>query len=400
MSPAATTAAPPQTLTMQGIAVPASSVNPAEFFRRTRRLRFKNTTASSIQGFGNTDSFTLRQTGIIAALSVKVFGTLTVTLGGGTCASTARWPYDLIKRLRVSANGQSNLVNASGAKLRAREFMAVGDLNDRGVPQGIGGASPGTTTYQGTQSMASESWGVGQNVTAIPGAPTNYDVELHYVVPLAWDQVKLLGAIFAQTASTQLEIDIDWAPTSDLFVFTGAAAVSQTFSVYIEPIAFSIPEVNGQIVVPDLSVFHSLIQSNDFTAGSNVESEINLQGQGVGRQLMRVYWQLWNGAAPQVPLALTAANFPGNLGWRYGGNDTPEVYADGRVLRMSNEKLFSVDFGAQGFGVFDFASQWAFRDSVDEGTATNLRLVLNAASLTSPRLEIVQETIFAGATGA
>jgi hypothetical protein len=131
----ATTTPTPQTLTMQGIAVPASSVNPAEFFRRTRRLRFKNTTAAAIQGFGNTDSFTLRQTGIIAALSVKVFGTLTVALAGGTCASTARWPYDLIKRLRVSANGQSNLVNASGEKLRAREFMAVGDLTDRGVPQ-------------------------------------------------------------------------------------------------------------------------------------------------------------------------------------------------------------------------------------------------------------------------
>ncbi|MGH3180388.1 MAG: hypothetical protein ACRDOE_00535 [Streptosporangiaceae bacterium] len=392
------TATAPQTLTMQGIAVPASSVNPAEFFRRTRRLRFKNTTASSIQGFGNTDSFTLRQTGIIAALSVKVFGTLTVALGGGTCASTARWPYDLIKRLRVSANGQSNIVNASGAKLRAREFMAVGDLTDRGVSQGIGGASPGTATTQGTLSMASEAWGVGQNVTAI--ASSTPDVELHYIVPLAWDSVKLLGAIFAQTASTQLEIDIDWAPVTDLFTLTGAAAVTQAFSVFIEPIAFSIPEVGGQIVVPDLSVFHSFIQSNDFTAGSNVESEINLQGQGVGRQLMRVFWQLWNGAAPQAPLALTAANFPGNLGWRYGGNDTPEIYADGRVLRMSNEKLFSVDMGAQGFAVLDFASQWAFRDSVDEGTATNLRLVVNAAALTSPRLEITQETIFAGATGA
>ena len=392
------TQAPPQTLTMQGIAVPASSVNPPEFFRRTRRLRFKNTTASTIQGFGNTDSFTLRQTGIIAALSVKIFGNLTVTPGTGTVASTARWPYDLVKRLRVSANGQSNIINCSGAKLRAREFMAVGDLTDRGVSQGIGGASPGTATTQGTLAMASESWGVGQNVTAIPSG--TYDVELHLVVPLAWDTIKLLGAIFAQTASTQLEIDIDWEALSNLFALTGNAAVTQAFAVYIEPVAFSIPEVNGGIVVPDLSVFHSMIQSNDFTVGSNVESEINLQGQGVGRQLMRVFWQLYSGASPQVPLALTAANFPGNLGWRYGGNDTPEVYADGRVLRMANEKLFSTDLGAQGFAVLDFASQWAFRDSVDEGTATNLRLVINAGALTSPRLEIVQETVFAGAVGA
>jgi hypothetical protein len=266
------------------------------------------------------------------------------------------------------------------------------------VSQGIGGASPGTATLQGTQSMASESWGVGQNVTAIPSAV--YDVELHYIVPIAWDQVKLLGAIFAQTASTQLEIDVDWAPVTSLFTLTGSATATQAFSVYIEPIAFSIPEVGGSIVVPDLSVFHSFIQSNDTTLGSNVESEINLQGQGVGRQLMRVFWQAWNGGSPQAPLALTAANFPGNLGWRYGGNDTPEVYADGRVMRMQNEKLYSTDIGALGFAAFDFASQWAFRDSVDEGSATNLRLVINAAALTTPVLEIVQETIFAGATGA
>lgn len=393
----ATTQAPPQTLTMQGIAVPASSVNPPEFFKRTRRLRFKNTSLASIQGFGNTDTISLRQTGIIAGLSVKIYGNLTVTPGSGAVGTTCRWPYDLVKRLRISANGQSNIINVSGAKLRARQFMAVGDLSDRGVVQGIGSSSPGTQVYQGTQSLASESWGVGQNVTAI-GSGT-YDVELHFYVPLSWDNVKLLGAIFAQTASTQIELDVDWESSSNLFTLTSNAAVSQAFSMIVEPIAFSIPEVSGQIVVPDLSVFHSMIQSNDFTPGSNVESEINLQGQGVGRQLMRAYWQLWSGST-SVPLALNATNFPGNLGWRYGGNDTPEVYADGRVLRMSNEELFDVDFGSQGFAIFDFASQWAFRDSVDEGTATNLRLVINAGSLTSPRLEIVQETIFAGATGA
>jgi hypothetical protein len=388
----------PQSLNMQGIEVPASAKNPDEFFKSTRRLRFKQATIGAIQGLGNTDTITLKQTGIIAAIDVKIFGNLVVTLGGGTCASTARWPYDLIKRIRLSANGQSNLVNVSGCKLRARELAAVGDASDRGVIEGIGGASPGTQVGQGTMAQNSESWGVGQNVTAIPGG--TYDVELALRIPVAWDMLKLVGSIFAQTAATNLEVSIDWAPTSDLFTLTGAATAVPSFGMFIDGVVFSIPEVDGHIVVPDLSVFHGMTQNNDFTLGSGSESELNLVGQGVGRQLMRIFWQVWNGAAPQVPLALNAANF-GPLAWRYGGNDTPEFWGDGRVLRMSMEKLYDCDMGAQGFGIFDFASQWAMRDSIDEGAATNLRIVLNClAALTASKVEIVQETIFSGAVGA
>ena len=37
---------------------------------------------------------------------------------------------------------------------------------------------------------------LGQNVTAIPSG--NYDVELYYRVPLAFDLVKLLGEVYAE----------------------------------------------------------------------------------------------------------------------------------------------------------------------------------------------------------
>jgi len=386
-------------VTMQGIAVPAASVNPQEFFRRTRRLTFAQKTFS-FAGMGLTDNVPILQTGIIAGLTIRVSGSVIVALPTGTCASTARWPYDLLKKVRVSANGQSNLINVSGAKLKVRDLMARGDLNDRGVTQGIGGASPGTSRNQGTLALANESWGVGQNVTAIPAATYNYDLE--YYVPLAFDQLHLLGAIFAQTASTDLNLAIDWANVADLFTLTGTATATVSASVVVEAQVFSIPQgPNGNIVVPDLSMFHSLIETR-YSALVNGDNEMRLAGQGVGRQLLRVYWQIWNGTPP-APLAVNATNY-GQVGWRYGGNDTPELWTDGQQLAYWNERLFSSAIGQfAGVGCWDFSSENAFRDSVDLGAATETRLLLNipaGVTLTSPAAEYVQESAFVGAVGA
>ena len=394
---------------MQGIAVPQSSVNPELWQQLTRRLTFQQK-SFAYAGLGNTDQISLLQTGIISGISIKFSGTLTVTLGGGTAATTMRWPYDLAKAVRVAANGQSNLINCHGSKLKLRDILARGVLSDRGVTPlggtsgtsavGSGGASPGNALSSGSMALSSEIWGVGQNVTAIPAGA--YPVELDWYCPLAWDELTMTGAIFAQTSATDLTVAVDWAPSSDLFALTGAATAVLTGNISIVGRVFSIPEVNGEIVIPDLSTFHSLIESR-YTAVANGDNEVRLAGQGVGRQLMRVFYQLWNGAAPGAPVQMSATNF-GQQGWRFGGNDTPENLPDGRHLRYFNERLADSDMGlVYGFGLFDFAKEFAFRDSVDEGQATELRLLINVAnavSLSTPAIEYVQETVFAGATGA
>lgn len=386
------------TLSMQGVVVPQSSVNPKLFKQLTRRLTFLIKTAS-FAGLGLTDQFPVLQTGIVAGITIRFTGTLTVTHNTGSVATTPRFPYDLIKAIRFTANGQSNLVNVSGAKLKVRDVIQQPELTDRGVSRGIGGASPGTATTQGTLSLASESWGVGSNVTAIPTGA--YVVDLNWYVPVAWDLIDLIGAIFAQTSSTDLNIQIDWAAVSDILTITGNDTAVLTGTYIAEGIVFTIPQDGqGGIVVPDLSAFHSMIQSRYLpVTGLN---EIRLPGQGVGRQLMRLFWQTWNGASP-APVPVNATNY-GQQGWRFGGNDTPEIFTDGQHLREFNERWFNSDLGAVwGFLVMDFASQNMFRDSIDEASATDLRILhelLAGLSLTSPFTEFVQETIFAGAVGA
>lgn len=389
----ATATAPTQV--MQGIVVPASSVNPEEFFKRTRRLTFPFVNGRAYAGLGSTDTFSLLQTGIVAGIVIRAVGTVVTVQGTGAVGTTGRWPYDLFKKIRVAANGQSNLINCSGWKLRARDMMSTENMTDHGVAQSISGATVNT----GSLALASESWGVGQLASTIANGTYNFDLQIY--VPIAWNRKELVGSIFAQTASTDLTLQIDWANASDLFTLTGTATATVTANLQIEAVAFSIPEVNGQIVIPDLSVFHGLIENRVVIAGTG-DQETKLVGQGVGRQLMRMYWQTWNGA-PTAPLALTDANY-GNVLWRFGGNDTPETYPTARALRQQQERIFGSDIGGpQGFGAFDFAAESAFRDSIDEGAATELRFLVNIAGGVTPSncaLEYVQETIFSGATGA
>jgi hypothetical protein len=382
---------PAPTQTLQGIEVPSLNVDAAGFFKATRRQKILQDTRN-IQGPGLTDTISVLASGIISGFQLKFTGSLVVTLAGGTCASSSRWPYDVPKAVRFSANGQSNLINCSGGKLKARQIMGRGDLNDRGVIRGVGGASPGTQIGQGTMSLNNEAWGVGSNTSAIPAG--TYPVELEWYIPVAYDDKYLAGAIFAQTSATALEIAIDWDSIADLFTLTGSATAVLTGSLYTTSEQYTIPTgPDGGVIVPDLSTFHAMTQFRYSSLGTGA-NEIRLSGQGVGKQLLRVFTQCWNGTAPGAPLARNETNF-GQCGWLYGGNTQPETYQDGRVLAYWNETLFGSDLASVfGFGVHDFVNQNAFRDSVDEGSATELRLletIQNGVSLTNSYMEVVQE---------
>lgn len=374
---------------MQGIAVPESAVRPAEFFARTRRkngIEFNKTFA----GLGAQDVVTVKKTDILSELTVRWVGTLTVAVGTGAVATTRRWPYDLLRQVRFTANGQSNLINASGAKLKVREFMAHGDLTDRGVSQAVAGA----TVTQGTLSQSSESWGVGSGATGISSG--TYDVDLEWVIPVAEDQVDLMGAIFCATSSTDLSLTLDWATDAELFVKTGTATAVMAGRAQVLAKRFSIPTADGSIIVPDLSQFHSLIQTRhtDFALGAN---DLPLVGQGAGKTLLRIFTQVWNGSGVGAPLAVTDTNY-GRLAWRYSGNETPDEYESGAIMRALNERYYNTDIGKlHGFFAHEFAQENAFRDTVDLGTTAEFRQVVELAAgltLTNTAAEVVSESIF------
>jgi hypothetical protein len=268
--------------------------------------------------------------------------------------------------------------------------MKHGDLTDRGVQQTVGGV----VRNQGTLSRAHESWGVGSNTTGI--TPGTYNVDLEWFVPVAEDMIDLTGAIFLQTASADLTLALDYAGNAELFAGAGVPALTGTFQVTTHK--FSIPVAgDGQIVVPDLDSFHSLIQSR-WTSLSNAENEIRVTGQGAGKALLRAFYQLYNGAgAAAAPVPMTAANF-GLQAWRYATNETPDQIVDGTQMRALLERRYNADLGGVwGVGCHEFASENTFRDTVDMGTTAELRFITtinSAVTLASPAFEYVLETVY------
>lgn len=389
-----------QQLTFQGLVVPGSALNPEEFFRRTRRQTLLYKTISQWASFGNTDTVGILRSGVLSFITVKVAGTLTITPGaGGSVTPTQLWPLGLIRAARFQANGQSNLVNADGWFLRLREIMRKEALDDRGVSQAIFG----TTYVQGTLKLASELWGPAPG-TAVTST-TNYDIELTFRVPVAYEEKTLAGAIFLQTTSTTCELNLDWANVSDLFDFTaGAPNVTFTPTVSIEAEAFTIPkDGQGGFYLPNLSNFHTFIKTRFNGQISQGNNEITLSGQGVGRKLMSVAWRTWNNAPGALgqPIVPTANNITLPY-WRYGTNETPEQWVDGQSLRYENERNYNSDIAnPAGFEAIDFDKIFAFRDSVDEGSATEIRFgftVTTNPTLTAPFMEYAQDVMLAGAS--
>lgn len=388
-----------QQLTFQGLVVPGSALNPQAFFARTRRQTILYKTISTWAGFGETDVVGILRSGVLSFLTVKISGTLNVTVTTGVTPS-AKWPYGLVRAARFQANGQSNLVNADGWFLKLREIMRKEALDDRGVAETVDSVA----ITQGSLAMASETWGPSPLTEITETTP--FDVEISLKIPVSYEEKTLTGAIFLQTTSTTCELDLDWANLADLFTLGTGDAVAWAGNgptVTIEAEAFTIPkDGQGGFYLPNLSNFHSFIQTRFNGQVTEGQNEITLSGQGVGRKLMSVAWRTWpNTPASVLPIQPSAANVLQPY-WRYGTNETPEQWVDGQSLRYENERNYNSDVGAVfGFEAIDFDKIFAFRDAVDEGSATEIRFgysITGAPTLTAPFLEYAQDVLLAGAS--
>jgi len=385
---------------IQGIAAPNVVVDPQKFFAGTRRMRFQAKGLSAIQGLGSTESVQLNQTGILSAIELRVQGTL--TFGGtiGTTTMAYEWPFNLLQAVKVSANGQSNLINCKGLTLRAAEFIMNPKLDDAGISQQFAGAA---NTF-GTLALPSDLWGASSTNVTAPGtnvaATGTYPFDLTFVIPIAADPVYLIGSVYAQSTATNLSLDITWATQNQIVsALGGAATFASSINWQATQVAYSIPNVGGQYVVPDLSTFHQLTDFRQSGLGQGTNM-VALPGVGTGRQLLRSWFNVYSGSTP-APLAMNATNFA-QLDWAFGGSDTPEVYPNGQMLRAENIRVAGVDLGGLwGIGLHDFASMFAARDAVDEGATSNLRLEFNLVnSPTSGFVIAAQETLFAAPVGA
>lgn len=384
---------------IQGVAAPDVVVDPEAFYAATRRMHFQMRPQVAIAGLGSTDSTQLRQTGIVGMLKVRVTGNVVF---GGTITGTSMsydWPFNVVRNFRLSANGQSNLISYRGLTARAYEFIANPKLDDAGLTATYGSAS----ITAGSLKLPVDDWGSSSPNFLNPGATVaavgTYTVDLTYWIPVFADPISLIGAVYAQSSATNLTLDVDWNTQNALLTLGGSATFTPNLQYQVVGLAFSIPQVGGRFVVPDLSQFHQIAEARQGGLAQGLNEPL-LTGTGVGRRLLRAIFQVYSGATP-TPLALNAANF-GTVGWAYGGNDVPESFPNGQLLRADNMRTAGVDLGGNwGIGLWDFVSQFALRDVVDEGATSDLRLQLGlVSSPTSGFAQIAQETLFAAPVGA
>lgn len=387
---------------VQGVQTPSTAVDPTTFAMYTRRMRFPAQAATAINGLGTSNQVQLKKTGVVAQLEVRLSGS--VVIGGtiGTTTMSYEWPYNLASGFKLSVNGQSTLIDARGLDVKVNEYMTDHDLNDRGVLQRYNSA---TATQQGTLSLSHEDWG-GTGAASNYMAPNQsiaavgtYPIELTYVIPIAANQVSLIGSIFGQSQATNINLECIWNTQANLFSAVGGAATISFAAVVFDvtAVAYSIPVVNGVTMLPDLSQLHGLNHYQQGVAVSG-DTEYILPGTGAGRRLLRLYYNVYSSAAPLIH---NAANIT-TCAYKYGANDVPETLVSGQKLRAINERQYNTDIGRNwGFGCHDFASEYALRDIIDLGQTSDFRLVVGlAATPTNGAIHITQETLFAASVGA
>jgi hypothetical protein len=313
--------------------------------------------------------------GVLAWVRIVFKGSLVVA-GAGTCTSTYQWPWNLIKRFNLNANGQTSLISCEGMDLRARRQRIYRNPRDHVS------SAPATDTT---------------TIDPNPGVIANgtYSVVLVWDVPIVHDAYTLTGPLYAQSDQVYLGWRITPAATAELFTLAGGSTAALTGTFHTTNTFFDIPFADTQqgrkVLVPDLQWLHGLLSSDQPFSNNG---EVRTPFIRTAGQLLSYSWYLDNGGAAQIePLALSEVRF------EYGGNRRPRVYNPVEQLIEKN----SQDYNGRvkpGYGVLDFEVDNPRRDLVYPKGVTELQLVAVIPSSITPNanahVHFVEETLFAG----
>jgi hypothetical protein len=282
------------------------------------------------------------------ASELRLHFDLAVVVSSYSTGLTARekWPHGLIKKVRVTANG-TDVVNCTGNDLHALR--------------------------QATTEMADFSDVESSTVTNSNGT---YDVDFMLAIPLAVDQRSLMGAIFAESDDTYLEVDIQFESQSQLFNVQGTTVLAWSGSIKPTLTTFDVPKVNtsqgAASVVPDLSIIH-MLNSKDVFLSANGEQRAavsRLQGQ-----LMRLFTQVYDDSA----YAAIAPNTVTSYGFRYGQNQQLRKQS-GRDMLFTNARWYR-DVLSRGYVCHDLVADNSVRDTIVPADVIDLEAVVDLGSL-------------------
>jgi hypothetical protein len=346
--------------------------DPALFARLTERNVFP-AQPLAFPGFGSFVDYKVANVGILSRVELVFDGTIT-TASTPAITPTALYPWNLVSRLILSANGQNNLLDVDGLDLRARDQRVNRNPTDNLSSFPAAGGSPFNTAAAATLRIA-------------------------YDIPIAHDQTTILGALFMQTDDNFVNVRINTAQSSDLFtISTGTLSITGSF--YPILYFFSIPTVpdaqgSARVVLPDLTMLHSMV-SIQVSVAANGEVVTPLQ-RTIGN-LLCLYTRVENGATAVDPIGAPVTVTQHAL--RYGGNITPQTWQRG-ALGLLNQREYNgivAPTANRRYAILDLEQDNPLRDVIVPKGVQDLQWVLTYAGVAwnaGALQRTVQEVIYA-----
>ena len=296
---------------------------------------------------GENVKFRVPNRGIASELRLHFDMSVTVASYSTGLTARSKWPHGLIKKLRVTANG-TDVINCTGTDLAA--------------------------LLEATSSAADFSDVESYTVSAANGS---YDVDFVLPVPLATDQSTLMGAIFAETDDTYLEVDVQFESESELFNVQGSTTLAWSGSIRPTLTTFDVPKVNtGQgmaSLVPDLSIIH-MLNSHDVYPNANGEQQAKVSR--ASGTLMRLMAQVYDASAYAGidPLTVTSYAF------RYGQNQQLRKQS-GRDMQFQAARWYG-DILSRAYVAWDLVADNSRRDTIVPADVIDLEASIDLGSLT------------------
>lgn len=297
----------------------------------------------------------LPRTGLLANLFLRVEGTLTVTLNGGTAVLKAdqyNKPYGLIDRFSLKTNNSTSIVDVTGHGLFLRNLMDDNQFLDI-LASSMVEAQTDNPTYQFATSAGAN--------------PVAFTLK----VPVVTNDRDLIGLILLQNGETLVTANIDWADVSNLFTLTGGATVDFTGNAHMTMEYFDVPAQKADY--PNLSLVHTLLEDTIAIDGTGTTDYQIPRGNIYQRLYHRI---LLNGA----PAAATDIE---QLWLQYNQSISPYAIESKDFLAMQRIK-YKRDL-PKGVYVWDFSYQGqagygSHRDLVNSAEITDFLSRIDVAS--------------------
>lgn len=354
--------------------------DPAAFFELTEKNEY---TAFSVDvpGSGASATRQLPQSGILGHVRIIFDGVITATLGTGAVTTSSRWPYGFLDQLTISANAQNDLVSARGTDLHVmRAIRHPGFIPNDGVDLVPGGIGAGQTLAGGANPLV-----------------------LTWDVPIAIDDTSLIGALYAQSPSTALQIALRQAVTGDLLVTSGTATVNSiTGTFFVQVTSFDIPISSGEqpgLIVPDLSRLHGINGHEvPFSNTGDVRAPLIRTNGQLDRLIFAATIRDPAGqTADQFMSANADADQIAAVRLEYGAANRPLSYDPAHFLAAKNLQDYADELPLEHY-VLDFLAENAPRDVILMAGVTDLVLVVEVdagvALAAGSAVRLVQETLF------